>query len=279
MDRVGFPWILAASIACADQNCPVVSEIAASPRVGETEWIELADVSGNDRDLAGWTLDDGVLGKSIASPAKLAGNGHLVVASDCAKLTAQFPTASISCAETIGWNRLSTESDRLVLRDPQGARCDSIAWNRANWGEWSNGRSMERIDLGRSGNEPSNWVATSNTLGGTPGRKAESALEPIGGTLGIEILSRRAAPGRESAKIRLRGPWNLEVKAEIYDLTRRKLVTVFDGQIPAGGELEWDARVAGRGVAPGVYAVVVEFGPAGRVAGKRIFRDWLVVEK
>lgn len=276
---MGFPWILAASLACADQNCPVVSEIAASPRVGETEWIELADVSGSDRDLAGWTLDDGAVRESIVSPARLAANGYLVVASDCAKLTTQFPASSIPCAETSGWNRLSVESDRLVLRDPQGARCDSIAWNRATWGEWPSGRSMERIDLGRSGNEPSNWIATSNPLGGTPGRKAESALEPIGGMLGIEVLSRRAAPGRERAKIRLRAPWNLEVKAEVYDLSRRKITTIHDGQIPASGELEWDARVAGRGVVPGVYAVVVEFGPAGRVVGKRIFRDWLVVEK
>lgn len=279
MKRVGFPWILAASLACADQTCPVVSEIAASPRVGETEWIELIDLSGNERDLAGWTLDDGTLRRSIASPASLAANGYLVVASDCAKLTAQFPTASIRCAQTSGWNRLSTESDQLVLRDPQGVRCDSIAWSRASWGDWPSGRSMERIDPVRSGNEASNWVATSHPLGGTPGWKGGIALEPVGGALGIEILSRRAAPGRETAKIRLRAPWNLEVKAEIYDLTRRRLATIFDGQIPATGELEWDARAEGRWVPPGVYVVVVEFGPAGRVSGTRLFRDWLVVEK
>lgn len=273
------PWILAASIVCADQSCPVISEIAASPRVGETEWIELANRSGVARDLSGWTLDDGSLREAIAGSARLAGNGFLVVASDCAKLTAQFGTTSIPCVQTTGWSRLSTDSERVVLRDPQGALCDSVAWNRATWGDWPTGRSMERIDLARSGNEAQNWVATSNSLGGTPGWKGDNALDPIGGAVGMELVSRRVAPGGENAKIRLRASWDLHVKAEVFDLSRRKVTTIFDGQIPASGELEWDAKAGGRAVSPGVYMVVVEFGPAGRVAGTSRFRDWLVVEK
>jgi hypothetical protein len=270
---------LLGAIAHAGASCPVVSEIAAAPASGNTEWIELADLSGMGEDVSGWSLDDGNVRRTIDAPARLAADGFLVVAADCAKLMAQFGSSSIPCAQTAGWSQLSMEEDRVVLRDAEGRLCDSVAWTRSGWGDWPSGRSLERLDLGRSGNEAANWVASSAGLGGTPGWKGEAALEPIGGGVGIEMLARRVRPGRESGRIRLRAPWNLQVKAEVYDLSRRKVATFFDGQIPASGELEWDASAKGRHVPPGVYAVVLEFGPSGRVSGKSLFREWLVVEK
>jgi len=279
MERLRIPAVLLVAIAHADLSCPVISEIAAAPTSGNTEWIELADLSGSGSDVSGWTLDDGSVRRSIAAGSRVAAGGFLVVAADCAKLKAQFGTSSIPCAQTAGWSPLSQEDDRVVLRDPQGRLCDSVAWSHSSWGDWPTGRSLERIDFSRSGNNSANWVASSAALGGTPGWKGEIALEPIGGELGVEMLARRVRPGLEPVRIRLRSPWNLRVKAEAYDLSRRKVATFFDGQIPASGELEWDARSQGRIVPPGVYAVVIEFGPAGRFAGKGLFREWLVVEK
>jgi hypothetical protein len=279
MERLGIPAVLLVAITHADLSCPVISEIAAAPTTGNTEWIELADRSGSDNDVSGWSLDDGSVRRSIVAGARVAAGDFLVVAADCVKLKAQFGTSSIPCAQTAGWSPLSQQDDRVVLRDPQGRLCDSVAWSRSSWGDWPSGRSLERIDLSRSGSMSTNWVASSAALGGTPGWKGEIALEPIGGGVGIEVIARRVRPGLESARIRLRSPWNLRVKAEAYDLSRRKVATFFDGQIPASGELEWDARSQGRIVPPGVYAVVIEFGPEGRVAGKSLFREWLVVEK
>lgn len=269
--------LLAASGARA--SCPVVSEIAAAPSAGNTEWIEVAEVSGEGIDLGGWTLGDGSVRRTIEAPAPLAAGGFLVVAADCAKLWAQFGTSSIPCARTAGWNQLSKEADRVVLRDAGDGLCDSVAWERASWGDWPAGRSLERIGLERTGNDPTNWVATSHPLGGTPGWRGESALEPIGAASSVEVVSRRVRPGKDPARMRLHAAWDLRVKAEVYDLSRRKLATLLDGQIPASGELEWDGVAAGRLVPPGAYGIVVEFGPADRVPGRRLFREWVVVGK
>ncbi len=276
MFRLGFPWILAASIVRAAPLCPVISEIAASPRTGESEWIELADVAGVGRDLAGWTLDDGAEQKALGAPAMLAANGFLVVASDCGKLRAQFPNVAISCVQSSGWNRLSTDSDLVVLRAPEGDVCDAVSWSRKSWGDWPNGRTMERLSFERAAGEPSNWVASSAQGGGTPGWKELNALGPIGGEIGLETLARCAAPGRASVRIRLRAPWNAKVRAEVFDLSRRRVAILQDGQIPANGELEWDGRSGGRWVSPGAYALVIEFDRAG---SKSIRREWLVVDK
>lgn len=264
--------------AVGAQACPIVSEIAAAPVGGNPEWIEIAEVSESAMRLTGFTLDDGVVRKSIDTSAVLAASGRLALSQDCAKLREQFGTGSIPCAEPSGWNRLSTESDRVVLRDPSGAVCDSVEWNRKTWGDWPSGRSLERIDPTRSGNDPANWVATSNPNGGTPGWVGDFVLEATGGRISAVVENRRVVPGAIAAAVALRAPWDLHLKAEVFDLARRKVATVFDGQIPSTGKVEWDGRSSGRLVAPGVYMLLLEFGTGGKDVRARL-REWLLVGK
>jgi len=274
MTKVAILFGLALAAACRCGTCPVVSEIQALPSTGASEWIEVSNQTETVVDLRGWSLGDGTTQGVLDSGVVLSANGQLVVAYDCARLREQFGTASLPCVQASRWNQLSAESDRIVLRDPDGATCDSVEWSAKSWGDWPSGRSMERMDLSKSGNDPANWVATSNPKGGTPGWKTNSVLEPVGSAISIEMVSRRAAPGARSAIVRLHAPWNARLEAGIHDLSRRRMATVFDGQIPATGELAWD----GGALRPGVYLLLLELRTSGKDVVAR-FREWVVVEK
>jgi len=258
--------------------CPVVSEIQALPVAGRSEWIELSNQTGIVAKLRGWSVGDGTTQGTLDSTAVVAANGQLVVAYDCARLRDQFGTGSIPCTQPGRWMALSVESDRVVLRDANGAVCDSVEWSRRTWGDWPDGRSMERIDLSRTGNDAANWVASSAPLGGTPGWRTISVLEPVGSGISVEMVSRRAAPGRTRAKVLLHAPWNARLEAGLYDLSRRRMATVFDGQIPASGEIAFDGSVSGGLLRPGAYLLLLEFREGGSEVVARV-REWVVVEK
>lgn len=256
----------------------MVSEIAANPSAGDAEWIELVDRSGVKTNLVGWTIDDGSTRRRLDSTAALPAKGRLVVANDCGRLASWYGTSSIPCAEASAWNALAVGSDRVVLRDPAGAVCDSVEWNDANWGDWPKGRSLERIDLARTGNDPANWIATSARLGGTPGWEGVPALEPVGAGIRVEMVSRKVVPGEPRVLARVHAPWNLELKGEVFDLSRRRVAIVVDGRIPANGELVWNGSSEGRAILPGAYMLLLEIGSGGDDVQAR-FREWIVVAK
>jgi hypothetical protein len=255
-------------------SCPVVSEIQALPLTGGSEWIELSSLTENVINLHGWSVGDGANQGLLDSSAVLPANGQLVLAYDCTRLREQFGTVSLPCVQPSRWNQLSTELDAVVLRGADGVTCDSVQWNAKTWGDWPTGRSMERMDLRRSGSDPANWVASSNPNGGTPGWLTNSVLEPVGSAVSIEVVSRRAIPGTRSAFVRLHAPWNARLQAAIYDLSRRKMAIILDGQIPASGELAWD----GGDLRPGAYLMLLEFRTGTKDVVAR-FREWVVVEK
>ncbi len=256
----------------------MVSEIAANPSTGEPEWIELADRSGIKTDLVGWTIDDGTIRRRLDSTAILPAKGRLVVASDCDRLASWYGTSSIPCAEASAWNALAVGSDRVVLRDANGGDCDSVEWNESSWEDWPEGRSLERIDLARTGNDPANWIATSAPLGGTPGWEGVPVLEPVGAGIRIEMVSRKIVPGESRVLARVHAPWNLRLKAEVFDLSRRRAAIPHDGRIPANGELVWNGTHGGRMVLPGVYMLLLEIGSGSDDVQARS-REWIVVAK
>ncbi len=273
-----FLLAVAGLVAMGRSGCPVVSEIAANPSTGEPEWIELADRSGATTILVGWTIDDGATRRWLDSGAVLPASGRLVVAGDCDRLASWYGTSSIPCAEPSAWNALAVGSDKVVLRDADGAACDSVEWSKASWGDWPKGRSLERIDLARGGNDPANWIATSSPLGGTPGWEGHPALEPKGADIRIEMLSRKVVPSETRALVRVHAPWDLRLKAELFDLSRRRAALLHDGRIPASGELAWNGVHGGKSVLPGAYMLLLEIGPGGDDVEAR-FREWVVVAK
>jgi len=243
------------------------SEIQAAPPTGTPEWVEIAAAAGTD--LGGWTLDDGVSAKSFPAGSTVPAGGILVATSDCAGLRAGWPGTAIPCATLSGWNRLSTDSDQVVLRDLAGRAIDSVAWTSRRWGSWPTGCTRERGDLGSRACDPSNWFA-STLPGGTPGWIPTGLGRGIGG-LRAEPRTKVAVPGRSNI-LDVSGPAGRNLRVELCDLRRRRLAVLWDALPPSDGVVEWDARAEGRNLAPGVYGLLA-------AAGSEMVRTWVVVGK
>lgn len=228
----------------------VISEIQAAPASGTPEWIEISVPGGTD--LSGWTVDDGIDRKPIPAGSSAAAGGIAVLSPDCAALRSAWMGANIPCVAPAGWNRLSTDSDVVVLRDRSGARVDSVAWNAKSWGAWPSGRSRERVSPGGGSCDPANW-APSTAPGGTPGW-IPSRISPGIGGLRMEPKGKVAVPGAAN-RIALSAPTGSKVLVELFDLSRRRVAVLWNDEPPPEGEVGWSARANGRNLAPGVYAL------------------------
>ena len=187
------------------------------------------------------------------------------------------------CADVPGWMRLSQVEDRLVLRDERGATRDSLAWSAAFWGSWPAGRSRERRSRTEATTMASNWIASPDALGATPGWAFGAApgwAEPGTATFAVSIPERLFCPGDAKVQpvlpIRLTAPPSWKMTVSVFDLDRRQVRHLLQGNAPASGLLEWDGRDdAGRSCRMGTYLVLVEATTdEGRM---QLRREWAVL--
>jgi hypothetical protein len=232
-----------------------LSEIQASPGAGLPEFIELSGAPGTR--LEGWSLWDEEVRRPLPPGSFLPASGVLVVSSDCRGLREAWAGVDIPCAQSASWGRLSMESDMVVLHDSAGNTTDSVQWSAKTWGEWPRGRSRVRVAGSGAGTEAVSWRTSRASLGASPGwiePPEESTLDPFV----LEAVRQVVRPGgRNLLRLRASG----RVRLEVFDLARRSLGVVFDGLAPAQGVLEWDGRVAGRNLTPGVHVLVASSGP------------------
>ncbi|MBK9578156.1 MAG: lamin tail domain-containing protein [Fibrobacterota bacterium] len=260
MSMFPLPAILALSAAVR------LSEIQASPPAGLPEFIEL---SGSPAvRLSGWSLDDGSVRRPLPEGATLPASGVLVVSPDCRAIREAWAGVDIPCAQSASWGRLSMESDIVVLRDSLGNVADSVQWSARTWGEWPRGKSRVRVSNGLPGSDPASWRTSRASQGASPGwleAPEESVAEPFV----FESVRKAVRPGDRNL-LRLRAVGS--VRVEVFDLARRRLGIVFEGEAPATGTVEWDGRVGGRNLTPGVYLILAACGSDSR-------RIWIAVGK
>lgn len=260
MSMFPFPAILAlwASVR--------LSEIQASPPAGLPEFIELSGPPGTR--LRGWSLGDGSSRRPLPDGATLPASGILVVSSDCRAIREAWAGVDIPCSQSASWARLSVEADLVVLRDSLGNVADSVQWSSRNWGEWPRGRSRERISFCGAGSDPDCWRISRAIQGATPGW-IESTEDAVAEGFVFEPVRRAVHPGgRNPLGVRA----SASVRVEIFDLARRSLGAVFEGEPPATGAIEWDGKIGGRNLTPGVYLLLATCGPQSR-------RAWIAVGK
>lgn len=243
-----------------------LSEIQASPPAGLPEFIELSGPPGTR--FRGWTFGDGSSRRPLPDGATLPATGVLVISSDCRAIREAWAGVDIPCAQSASWGRLSVEAEIVVLRDSLGIVADSVQWLAKTWGQWPRGRSRERVALAGPGSDPASWRISRASQGATPGwiEATEDAVEE---TFVLEPVRRAVHPGGRNL-LRLRA--SATVRVEIFDLARRCLGAVFDGEPPATGTIEWDGRVGGRNLTPGAYLVLATCGSDSR-------RAWIAVGK
>lgn len=162
-------------ILSQDRYDVVIDEIMAdpSPKVGlpDNEWIELRNTTSSSINLQGWYLGD-ISGQSGAFPNFILQADSLVIVCTGSALTAMssFGTAfSVTSFPSLG-----NDGDQIFLRAGNGNIIHAVAYSGGwyqnelkNEGGWT----LEMIDTKNPCSGSSNWNASTNPLGGTPGKK------------------------------------------------------------------------------------------------------------
>ncbi|HEY0042524.1 MAG TPA: lamin tail domain-containing protein, partial [Flavisolibacter sp.] len=171
--------LLLASLSCFSQTANrfdvIITEIMAdpSPFVGlpNAEFIELKNVSALPFNLNGWRLSDVTSTSTISSSFILQPDSIVV-------LCANSNLAAFSVfGRTIGvssFPSLDNDGDVLTLRSPQNRIIHSVGYTTdwyANEAKKEGGWSLEMIDTKNPCTGKSNWKASTNNLGGTPGKQ------------------------------------------------------------------------------------------------------------
>lgn len=161
----------------------LIDEIMADPTpvVGlpDAEWIELRNTSGFDINLAGWRIGKPT-GQSGPMPAYLLKKDSFVLVSTSsavAALTAFAPVIAVTSFPSLG-----NAGEQLFLRSPQGTIIHSVNYTDAwyqNELKKAGGWTLEMIDSNNPCNGLSNWKASTDAKGGTPGKKnSADAINP-----------------------------------------------------------------------------------------------------
>ncbi len=151
----------------------IITEIFAdpSPQVGlpDAEFIEVYNRSINPIDLAGWKFSDGSSTAIFASKIILPNEYWIVCANTNLALFTPFgKTLGVSNFPT-----LNNSSDVLTLRSASNQTIDSISyiidWYRDS-DKQEGGWTLELIDPNNPCGEETNWTASEDVKGGTPGK-------------------------------------------------------------------------------------------------------------
>jgi len=120
-------------------------------------WIEIFNRSSNSVDLTSWRLDEGIDYRFSAGET-LAPGGYLVVAKDVSFMQSLYPGLNVVGPFT---NRLSHDSDYIVLKDPNNNLADEVRYfSGGRWHEYADGggSSLELRDAWADNNVPEAWA-------------------------------------------------------------------------------------------------------------------------
>jgi hypothetical protein len=171
------PALLACVLSYAQNTARydvVITEIMAdpSPAVGlpNAEFIEIKNISLVAIPLSGWKLADVTSTATITASVLLQPDSSIIL---CVNSNVN---AFSGFGRTIGltsFPSLDNDGDVLTLRSPQNKTIHSVAYT-ADWYEneakKDGGWSLEMIDTKNPCTGKDNWKASTNNLGGTPGK-------------------------------------------------------------------------------------------------------------
>jgi Lamin Tail Domain/Bacterial Ig-like domain len=157
----------------AGYNDLVINELFPdpSPQIGlpSGEFIEIYNRSAKPFDLTGWTLRDLTSTAALPSVFILPGE-YLILTSASAAVDYALWGSTLGLS---GFPTLNNSSDAFTLSDPSGLKIDSVNYN-LNWyqdeDKEQGGFTLERLNPEVFTNDSTNWQASEDALGGTPGK-------------------------------------------------------------------------------------------------------------
>ena len=143
-----------------------------TPSVGlpEYEFVEPTNISDTAIDLRHWTLSDESASALIRNSYLLKPGQRIIL---CPSAAAAHYAVYGDVLGLTGFPSLNNDADHLILRDPSGqvihALAYTIAWY-SNGLKSAGGWSLEMSDMRNPCSGASNWLASTDPSGGSPGR-------------------------------------------------------------------------------------------------------------
>jgi hypothetical protein len=162
---------------CFSQNRydVIIDEVMAdpSPQVGlpDNEWIELKNITSRSIDLQGWHIND-ASGQSGSFPHFILQPDSLVIV--CTGSAAATISAFGTTISVTSFPSLDNSEDHLSLTNENGSVIHAVFYSDKwyqNELKKEGGWSLEMIDTKTPCAGSSNWMASNDAKGGTPGKK------------------------------------------------------------------------------------------------------------
>jgi hypothetical protein len=204
------------------------------------DWLEIRNEGNTLLDLSDFSLRDKDWFHKFTLPTgtTIAPNGHLVLAENLSRFSAENPIVSNVLNVPLPFN-LDNEGDELHLFDRNGIELANAAFNDVNpWPCTADGfgGTLERLDGNTDPAQPSSWF--DGCTGGSPG----VAYAPCVYTPEISEINYKSAPGADA------GDW-----LELFN--RSPLPLALDGIHIQDGNGNSFTIPAGTSIAPGGYHV------------------------
>lgn len=198
----------------------VINEILYDPgNENKADFIELYNTSDKNFDLTNWKIGDYSTETTIESTLPFEAGQYLVLTAS------QNFAAHIANAIAInGFPSLNNNTpDDVYIRNSDGTTIDSLRYYQ-NWGENTDGTSLERKDPQAASNDPSNWQSNHSSSGISPGGQNISFRED---TDGPEIIFSKTL-ANSTFEVHFNEFIQLTDKTNFYNTEQRLSVSAFD---------------------------------------------------
>ena len=158
----------------------IINEIMYDPEAGETEWVEIKNISTAIINLKDWSISDILTTPTRAvitdQDYSLQPNEYLIAARDTS-FCLNHPELSAK-TKIVAFGILGNTVDGVILYDYRDGIVDSMKY-KSSWGH-KKGYSIERISDNKSSCDSANWVVSLSSEKSTPGKENSVVNIPSG---------------------------------------------------------------------------------------------------
>jgi hypothetical protein len=161
-------------------NSIIINEIMYDPEPGESEWVELKNISTETINLKNWSVSDitGSIIKSIITEKDyFLLPGEFLIASRDSSFIYMHPGINNE-TKIVPFGTLGNTEDGVIVFDNRGGIADSVMY-KSTWGHIK-GYSIERISGIKNSCDSSNWVISLSGGKSTPGMENSVLSLPEG---------------------------------------------------------------------------------------------------
>lgn len=241
----------------------IVSEYLADPiEPGPGEWLELYNASQLEIALAGFDLGDssGFSAIQFTLVDRLYPDSFVVLCANRDRFRSWYPSFDGRLVQVHSWRELNNTGDKIRLQGAAGEIVDSLTFFDVH----GDNTSSERLTTAPTFSQASDWAASVDPSGATPGRP-NSVNSATAGPLRVDVTPN---PVFRSAGQTARIDYQLEIgeslTLRIYDRAGRIVRTIADEMPSATGFVEWNGTDDdGHELMPGPYVLLARSEPTG----------------